>query len=59
MKLDDTVIRKIIEEGIVGTVDERELRKFLMNLDLIFKSGDSSQSILVENGGWQPVRLED
>jgi len=47
MKLSNEVVEKIIEEGIIGTIDDRELRKFLMNLDLVVK--DSSQSTLVEN----------
>lgn len=47
MRLSNEVVQKIIEEGVIGTIDERELRKFLMNLDLVVR--DSSQSVLVEN----------
>lgn len=52
MKLDKSVIRAI--ESIAWECTDRagdpdQLEEFLKNLDLVFKPGDASQSVLVEN----------
>lgn len=46
MKLDESVVSAAVEAEARGW---EHLVDFLENLDLVFKSGDSSQSILVEN----------
>ncbi len=51
MRLDKSVVQKIIEtiDGVMGGVAYLTLREKLKALDLVFKSGDSSQSVLVES----------
>lgn len=48
MRLHADTVNKIIEEGIVGEINEYELRKYLLSLDLRFDYRDSSQSVLVK-----------
>lgn len=55
MKLDENMIEKIVDEVSVYDFERsyigarQQIRKFLSNLDLVIKSGDSSQGTLVEN----------
>lgn len=52
MKLDRSVIRSIVDFASnlkSDTVSAYQFVNFLDELDLVFKSGDSSQSTLVEN----------
>lgn len=54
MKLDDSVIKKIVElvydnlDAYEPCLDELHFYSDVFNLDLVFKPGDSSQSVLVE-----------
>lgn len=57
MKLDESVIDKIlklVDEGLDAyepffNDEEKDIREPLRKLNLVFKPGDSSQSVLVEN----------
>lgn len=49
MKLDESVVEKIIENGIVGSCPDLDLlRDELRKLDLVVKPGDYSQSFLID-----------
>lgn len=50
MKLDESVIDKIVKEIVVTRDREKEkyIRNFLFSLNLVFRSNDSMQSVLVE-----------
>lgn len=52
MKLDESAIKDIMRTAIRVYKDEMssvEFWEYLHELDLVFKPGDSSQSVLVEN----------
>lgn len=49
MKLDEQVIDEIIDEIWRYETSYRDAVNFLKSLNLVFKSGDSSQSTLVES----------